>query len=125
MYVGEESHRGVVPMNSSNKDGTSSAEKGEGRLRHKENPHLPRTHPTQCGICVSPRFVGGGPFGRDHPSEEPYALTSARTDLCGGCWVTSIPTATATHDDLAPKGRTNEAQASGLGLDDRKIPTQP
>ena len=33
-----------------------------------------------------------------YPSEEPYALTSARTDLCGGCRVPGIPTATATRD---------------------------
>src|SRR5215472_6274785 len=31
MYVPEESHNGVVPMNYSNNDKTSSAESGEGR----------------------------------------------------------------------------------------------
>ena len=80
-------------MNSSNKDRRSPAEKREGRLRHKENTHPPNTHPTQCGIRVSQGFVGVRPFGRSHPSEEPYALTSARTDPCGGCRVTGIPTA--------------------------------
>ncbi len=93
MHVREESHRGIVPMNSSNQGGRSPAEKREGRLRHKENTHEPSTHPTQCGARVSQGLVGVRPFGRSHPSEEPYALTSARTDLCGGCWVTSIPTA--------------------------------
>ena len=33
VYVYEESHRGIVPMNHSNNDGTSSAESEEGRLR--------------------------------------------------------------------------------------------
>ncbi len=28
-----------------------------------------------------------------HPRQEPYALMSARTDPCGGCRVTGIPTA--------------------------------
>jgi hypothetical protein len=31
MHVYEESHSGVLPMNHSNKDGTSPAESGEGR----------------------------------------------------------------------------------------------
>ncbi|HEX7424574.1 MAG TPA: hypothetical protein VF311_11925, partial [Terriglobales bacterium] len=37
VYVPEESHSGVVPMNHSNKDGTSLAESEEGRLLIKEN----------------------------------------------------------------------------------------
>ena len=37
MHVCEESDCGIVPMNHSNKDGTSSAESEEGRLRIKEN----------------------------------------------------------------------------------------
>jgi len=62
MYVGEGSHRGIVPMNPSNNDRRSSAEKGEGRLRHKENTHPPSTHPTQCGVRVSQGRVGVRPF---------------------------------------------------------------
>jgi len=37
MYVCEESDSGIVPMNHSNKDGTSLAESEEGRLLIKEN----------------------------------------------------------------------------------------
>ena len=37
VHVCEESHCGIVPMNHSNKDGASSAESEEGRLRIKEN----------------------------------------------------------------------------------------
>jgi hypothetical protein len=44
--VSEESHRGIVPMTHSNKDGTSSAESEEGRLRIKENTLLLDTYPT-------------------------------------------------------------------------------
>ena len=58
VYVSEESHRGIVPMNHSNKDGTSSAESEEGRLRIKENTFSSATHPTQSGIARVPR-VGG------------------------------------------------------------------
>src|SRR6266481_3558110 len=49
VYVCEESHCGVVPMNHSNKDKPSLAESGEGRLRIKENAFPLDTHPTQCG----------------------------------------------------------------------------
>ena len=54
-YVCEESHRGIVPMNHSNKDGTSSAESEEGRLRIKENTFSLDTHPTLSGIARVPR----------------------------------------------------------------------
>src|SRR5262249_54336121 len=53
MYVSEESDRGVIPMNHSNKDGVSSAESEEGRLRIKENTfHSTRTR-HRAGLRVS------------------------------------------------------------------------
>ena len=53
VYVSEESHRGIVPMKHSNKDGTLSAESAEGRLRLKENAlHLTRTR-LSAGLSVS------------------------------------------------------------------------
>ena len=55
VHVSEESHCGVVPMNHSNKDGTSSAESEEGRLRIKENTLSSSTHPTQSGSARVPR----------------------------------------------------------------------
>jgi hypothetical protein len=55
VYVCEESHRGVVPMNHSNNDTKPSAESGEGRLRLKENTLPFDTYPTQCGIARVPR----------------------------------------------------------------------
>jgi hypothetical protein len=58
VYVSEESHRGIVPMNHSNQDGTSSAESEEGRLRIKENTLPFDTYPTQSGTARVPR-VGG------------------------------------------------------------------
>jgi len=64
MYVCEESHCGIVPMNHSNKDGLSLAESEEGRLRIKENTLLFDTYPTlsgtarvpQVGECVANRY---------------------------------------------------------------------
>ena len=53
MYVPEESHDGIVPMNHSNKDGTSPAESGEGRPLIKENARQPNTYSTQSGKGVS------------------------------------------------------------------------
>ena len=41
MYVPEESHSGILPMNQSNKDGKASAENEEGRLLIKENTFHP------------------------------------------------------------------------------------
>src|SRR5437870_13881854 len=49
VHVSEESHSGIVPMNHSNKDGTSLAESEEGRLRIKENTLSSGTYPTQSG----------------------------------------------------------------------------
>src|SRR5215469_5812144 len=57
VFVSEESHRGIVPMNQSNKDGPSSAEIEEGRLRLKENTFSFDTYPTQCGTARVPRWA--------------------------------------------------------------------
>ena len=59
MHVFEESHRGIVPMNHSNKDRTSSAESEEGRPLIKENAGQSSTCPTQSGeACVSQGLTG-------------------------------------------------------------------
>jgi hypothetical protein len=55
VHVSEESHCGIVPMNHSNNDGTSSAESEEGRLRIKENTLPFDTYPTQSGTARVPR----------------------------------------------------------------------
>jgi len=55
VYVCEESHRGIVPMNHSNKERTSSAESEEGRLRLKENTFPFDTYPTQTGTARAPQ----------------------------------------------------------------------
>ena len=61
VYVCEESHCGIVPMNHSNKDGTPSAESEEGRLRIKENAGQSHTCPTQSGeACVSQGLTACG-----------------------------------------------------------------
>src|SRR5216110_2464181 len=53
VHVCEGSHRGIVPMNHSNKDGASSADGEEGRLRLKENlSHLTHTR-LSAGLRVS------------------------------------------------------------------------
>jgi hypothetical protein len=52
VYVYEESHCGIVPMNHSNKDGISLAESEEGRLRIKKNTLPFDTYP-RAGLRVS------------------------------------------------------------------------
>jgi DNA-binding protein H-NS len=49
MYVPEESHDGIVPMNYLNNDKTSSTENREERPSIKENAGQPHTYPTQSG----------------------------------------------------------------------------
>src|SRR3979490_2734347 len=53
--ISKESHSGTVPMNHSNKDGTSLAESEEGRLLIKENTFPSCTYPTQSGSARVPR----------------------------------------------------------------------
>jgi hypothetical protein len=55
MHIPEESHSGIVPMNHSNKDGTSLAESEEGRLLIEENTFPSGTYPTQSGSARVPR----------------------------------------------------------------------
>src|SRR6267378_4027880 len=58
VYVSEESHSGILPMNHSNKDGTTLAESEEGRPLIKENARQPNTYPTQSGKGVSQGLAG-------------------------------------------------------------------
>jgi len=104
VYVSEESHRGILPMKHSNKDGTLSAESAEGRLRLKENTFSLDTFPTQSGIMRVLRMGECADrlcFAAIYPREEPDALLkSARPDLCGGdraggTGQTGVPTAIA------------------------------
>jgi len=55
VYVPEESHSGIVPMNHSNKDGIPLVESEEGRLLIKENNLPSGTYPTQSGSARVPR----------------------------------------------------------------------
>src|SRR5246127_940797 len=64
--VSEESHNGIVPMNYSNNDKTSSAESEEGRPSIKENAGQPSTHPTQSGERVSQGLAGVRKAAREH-----------------------------------------------------------
>ncbi len=103
MRVAEGSDSGIVPMNHSNQDGKPSAEREEGTPLIKENTRQSGTHPTQSGARVSQGLVGVRKAASEYPQHrfaahylryEPYALISARTDPCGGCQATGIPTAT-------------------------------
>jgi RNA-directed DNA polymerase len=58
MYVYEESDRGVLPMNQSNKDEKLLAETEEGRPLIEENTHQLSTRSTQSGASVSQGLAG-------------------------------------------------------------------
>src|SRR5450631_3114404 len=63
MYVCEESDSGIVPMNHSNKDGSTSAESEEGRLLIKENTlHSTRPDLERDNACPT----GGGGADKQH-----------------------------------------------------------
>src|SRR5258708_35141006 len=70
MYVPEESHSGIVPMNQSNKDRKPSAENEEGRPLIKENAGQPNTHPTQSGERVSQGLAGGAKNAKEKKGKE-------------------------------------------------------
>src|SRR5215831_2074899 len=76
VHVCEESHCGIVPRNHSNKDGISSAESEEGRLRLKENTFPFDTYPTQCGTARVPRV------GECADKQHVWPLLSARRTGC-------------------------------------------
>ena len=73
-YVCEESHSGILPMNHSNKDGTSPAESGEGRPLIKENAGQPNTYPTQSGKGVSQGLAGVRKAARENKEMKFTAL---------------------------------------------------
>jgi hypothetical protein len=68
VHVPEQSHCGIVPMNHSDKDGTSLAESEERRLLIKENTFSSDTHPNRAGLRVSRGWASVGKsrtLGRD------------------------------------------------------------
>jgi len=74
MHAWEESHCGIVPMNPSNKDGRSPAEKEEGRPGNKENICLPNTPPTQSGARVTQGLAGVRRVAKEQPGTKFTAL---------------------------------------------------
>lgn len=57
---------------------------------HRTISHVPDTDREKA--CARGRAVCGREVCRQHLREEPYALTSARTDLCGEYQATGILT---------------------------------
>jgi RNA-directed DNA polymerase len=74
MYVPEESHDGIVPMNHSNKDKRPLAESEEGRPSIKENAGQPHTYPTQSGKGVSQGLAGVRKAARENKEMKFTAL---------------------------------------------------
>jgi len=72
--VSEESHSGILPMNCSNNDKTSSAESREGRPLIKENAGQPNTYPTQSGKGVSQGLAGVRQAARENKEMKFTAL---------------------------------------------------
>ena len=123
MSVSEESHRGIVPMNHSNKDGASSAESEEGRLRLKENlSHLTHTR-LSAGLRVSHGWASvrtSDTLAAIHLREEPDALISARPGLYGGQPAMVVPTvmcAGLNRHEAEEEEASQERSSDPLGLE--------
>src|SRR5271165_4154033 len=94
-HAGEESDRGVLPMNRPNKESQLSAEGGEGSPRIKENASPTHTSPTQSGEHVTQGLAGVRQAALTLASKiRAVCGKSARADLCGGHRATDVPTAT-------------------------------
>jgi RNA-directed DNA polymerase len=74
MHALEESDRTVVPVNQPNKEDSSSAEVGEGRVRAKENIVQSNTSPTQSGERVSQGLRGVREAAKAKKQERSTAL---------------------------------------------------
>src|ERR1039457_2076039 len=74
MYVPEEAHSGILPMNQSNKDKRPSAENEEERPLIKENAGQPNTYPTQSGKGVSQGLAGVRKAARENKEMKFTAL---------------------------------------------------
>ena len=74
MHVAEESDRGIVPMNHSNKIEQSMAESEEGRPLIEENTYQASTCPTQSGAGVSQGLTGVRKVAREHKEMKFTAL---------------------------------------------------
>src|ERR1700732_1543161 len=74
MYVPEESHDGIVPMNHSNKDRRPLAENEEGRPLIKENVRQHNTYSTQSGKGVSQGLAGVRKAARENKEMKFTAL---------------------------------------------------
>jgi len=74
MHALEESDRTIVPMNQPNKEDSSLAEVGEGRVRTKENIAQSNTSPTQSGERVSQGLRGVREVAKTRKQERFTAL---------------------------------------------------
>ena len=80
MHVSEESDSGIVPMKPSNKDGSTSVEKGEGRPLIKENTHQLSTHSTQSEVRVSQGLAGVRKAARERKEMKFTALLPSKLE---------------------------------------------
>jgi hypothetical protein len=93
MYGREKSNFAIVVVKLANKAEQSAAELVEPRAEIKGNAGWQSTY--RAGLACHRRWTACGkhlPFG---PEVGAVCGKAARTDLCGGCEVTRIPTATS------------------------------
>ena len=97
MHEREKSDLRIVAKKPANKPGQPGAESVERRQGAEGNMEEPRTRRTPSRESV-PRGLArvrqaATPLCRHSPEVGARCANRARRDLCGGCWVTGIPTA--------------------------------
>jgi RNA-directed DNA polymerase len=103
MHALEESDRTIVPMNQPNKEDSSSAEVGEGRVRTKENIAQSNTSPTQSGERVSQGLRGVRETAKARKQDR---SRDVRNPSSGSCTADI-----AAHEPAAAPGRTGRDRA--------------
>jgi hypothetical protein len=98
MYELEESDSAMRAKKPANKAGQPVAEWAEQRAGTKGNTGQPHTRRTQSRDSVSQGLDRVRHVCRQTPEVGAVCPNWARTDLCGGCPVTGIPTAITAHE---------------------------
>src|SRR5258707_11682131 len=97
MHGHEKSRSAIVAVKPTNKAEPTAAESVERRAETKGNVDQQRTRRTQRRISVSQMLARIRQHIVAMDTLGTVCGKAARTDLCGGCEVTRIPTATASY----------------------------
>ena len=108
MHDPEKSDSAIRAVKPANKAASAAAERAEQRAGTKGNTGQPHTRRTQSRDSVSQGLDRVRHVCRQTPEVGAVCPNWARTDLCGGCPVTGIPTA-ITGNSVHPRCTANRS----------------